>query len=69
VFAPIGKAAAFAGGGTPQPAATDNQIKVTMDGNRIQVIANVDARGAQKLLKAIQANLALLGDDDEEAAN
>jgi hypothetical protein len=29
---------------------------------------NVDAKGAQKLLKAIQANLALHSDDDEEAA-
>lgn len=30
-------------------------------------VANVDAKGAQRLLKAIQANLDLLGDD--EAAN
>jgi hypothetical protein len=41
-----------------------NQIKVTMDGDRLQIVANVDAKGAQKLLKAIQANLALLGDDE-----
>ena len=69
VFPPIGRPATFAGGGAPQPPTTDNQIKVTMDGDRLQIVANVDAKGAQKLLKAIQANLALLGDDDEEAAN
>ena len=43
----------------------ENQIKITMDGDRLQIAANVDAKGAQKLLKAIQANLALLGDDDD----
>ncbi|WP_271570463.1 hypothetical protein [Bradyrhizobium sp. CCBAU 11386] len=37
---------------------------MTMDGDRLQVIANVDAKGAQKLLKAIRANLELLGDDE-----
>ncbi|MDA9435190.1 hypothetical protein [Bradyrhizobium sp. CCBAU 51627] len=59
----------FAGGGDAVPI-SDNQIKVTMDGDRLQVVANVDAKGARKLLKAIQANLALLSDDDdEEAAN
>ncbi|WP_283814532.1 hypothetical protein [Bradyrhizobium australiense] len=40
-----------------------------MDGDRLQAIANVDAKGARKLLKAILANLDLPGDDEEEAAN
>jgi hypothetical protein len=44
-----------------------NNIKVTMDGPRLHVVpSNVDAKGADKLIKAIQACQALL--DDEEAA-
>lgn len=35
----------------------ENQIKVTMDRDRLQIAANVDAKGARNLLKAIQANL------------
>lgn len=44
-----------------------NNIKVTMDGPRLHVVAtNIDAKGADKLIKAIQAYQALL--DEEEAA-
>ena len=41
-----------------------------MDGPRLHVVANVDAKGADKLVKAIEAYKALLGDDEnKEAAN
>lgn len=44
----------------PTPAPPENTIKVTMDGPRLQIIANVDAQGADKLIKAIEAYKALL---------
>ena len=36
-----------------------------MDGDRLQVLANVDAEGARELLKAIQTSLALLEDEND----
>jgi hypothetical protein len=47
----------------------ENDIKVMLDGDRLRVPAYVDAKGAKRLLKALKANMALLDDDDEEAAN
>lgn len=44
----------------------DNAMKVTIDGDRLQVTANVDLKGARRLLKALKANMALLEDDDED---
>jgi hypothetical protein len=37
------------------PGKLENAIKVTMDGSRLQIVANVDAQGADKLIKAIEA--------------
>lgn len=47
----------------------ENDIKVMLDGERIRVSAVVDIKGARRLLKALKANMALLEDDDEEAAH
>jgi hypothetical protein len=40
-----------------------------LDGDRLRVSAYVDLAGAKRLLKALKANMALLEDEDEEAAN
>jgi hypothetical protein len=40
-----------------------------LDGNGLQIAVNVDAKGTDKLLKTIHANLELLRDDDDEAAD
>lgn len=43
-----------------------NDIKVTLNGARLQISANVDLKGAKRLLKALKANMALLEDEDDE---
>jgi hypothetical protein len=47
-------------------AASENEIKVMLDGAFLRVSAVVDARGAKKLMKALAANIALLDDDESE---
>ncbi|WGD55657.1 hypothetical protein QA641_18310 [Bradyrhizobium sp. CB1650] len=49
-------------------------MKVALDGNRIVVSAVVGLKDARRLLKRLEANIALLEDEekdsgDEEAAN
>lgn len=46
-------------------ASGDNEIKIMLDGDRLRVSAVVDLKGAKRLLKALQANIALLEDDDD----
>jgi hypothetical protein len=53
----------------PPPSTGANAMKVTIDGDRIQVSANVDLRGARRLLRALQANMSLLEDADEDDAD
>lgn len=48
----------------PLPAASGNEIKVMLDGAFLRVSAVVDAKGAKKLMKALEANIALLDDED-----
>jgi hypothetical protein len=45
------------------PATEDNQIRVLVDGQHLSVTARVDRQGLKKLIKLLQANGALLGDD------
>ena len=40
---------------------------MTLDGDRLRVSAYVDIKGAKRLLKALNANMELLEDDDEAA--
>lgn len=47
-------------------AITKNDIKVLLDGGHLRVSAYVDAKGAKKLIKVLQANLALIEDEDED---
>jgi hypothetical protein len=47
-------------------AVNENDIKIMIDGDRIRVSAYVDAKGAKRLLKRLQANIALLEDDSDE---
>jgi hypothetical protein len=51
------------------PTASENEIKVMLDGPFLRVSAVVDARGAKKLMKALKANIALLSDDDDEESD
>ena len=51
---------------TPGESLSENDIKVMLDGDRIRVSAYVDAKGAKRLLKALQANIALLADEGDE---
>lgn len=51
-------------GAAPPPLGA-NDIKVTLNGRRLQIAANVDLKGAKRLLKALQANMALLEDEDD----
>lgn len=54
-------------GGTEFQAGED-QMKVLLDGDRIRVSADVDLKGAKRLIRALKANMALLEDDDEDDA-
>lgn len=47
-------------------AVNENDIKIMIDGDRIRVSAYVDAKGAKRLLKRLQANIALLEDDSDD---
>lgn len=51
----------------PLPSATENDIKIMLDGDFLRVSAVIDASGAKKLMKALKANIALLDDDDDDA--
>lgn len=46
--------------------ASDNDIKIMLDGDRIRVSAVVDIKGAKRLMKALTANIALLEDDEDD---
>lgn len=49
------------------PLATgENDMKVLLDGDRIRISAVVDLKGAKRLVRAIQANMALLSDEEED---
>jgi hypothetical protein len=52
----------------PPPAANVDELRVVLDGMRIQVSANVDLKGARRLIKALKANMALLEDDENDDA-
>lgn len=58
----------------PPPPVEPGAMKVALDGNRIVVSAIVGLKDARRLLKRLEANIALLEDEekdsgDEEAAN
>jgi hypothetical protein len=69
----LGKPAMTPASQTPVPVAP-GAMKVALDGNRIVVSAVVGLRDAKRLLKRLEANIALLEEeekdsDDKEAAN
>lgn len=45
----------------------EDQLKVLLDGDRIRVAADVDLKGAKRLIKALKANMALLEDSEDES--
>lgn len=45
----------------------EDQMKVLLDGDRIRVAADVDLKGAKRLIKALKANMALLEPDEDES--
>jgi hypothetical protein len=44
----------------------DNEMKIVLDGDRIHVSAIVYRKGAKRLLKRLQANIALLDEDTDD---